>query len=372
MLLKFEEILGIHEHALRAGLAAKREMLLGGISVEYVAQLPTQNSPNEQLLSDLQKMNEQGAVAGGVPLARWLTTAAHLTALWPERQAFFRRFADEVAAAADGGGADETPAKAVLAGFRNERFVFQSDLLPFGFLAAADRTGRSVVRVIVPSIEDGTPRLASSGNPLRFFGTGWLIGTEHVITNHHVVEARGDGEGAARDDDFRLQALGAEVEFDFDAEGQETERFRVASLVRSDRTLDYAVLKLDQAPGRAPLPICTRPITFDGDAPLAVNIIQHPQGAPKQIAIRNNLAAALKGGDLAYFTDTDGGSSGSPVCNDRWEVLALHKAATRSMGSFSYQGKQTAWVNVGTRMDLIVADLQKEPEVWGAIGGRMV
>jgi len=104
-----------------------------------------------------------------------------------------------------------------------------------------------------------------------------------------------------------------------------------------------------------------------------VNIIQHPGGQPKQIAIRNNLAAALQAGDLAYYTDTKAGSSGSPVCNDGWQVLALHKASTMSMGKFNYQGKDTAWVNVGTTMDAIVADLRaNQPELWTQIHAAVV
>jgi endonuclease G, mitochondrial len=106
---------------------------------------------------------------------------------------------------------------------------------------------------------------------------------------------------------------------------------------------------------------------------LPVNIIQHPGGQPKQMAIRNNLAAVLQGDDLAYFTDTKAGSSGSPVCNDQWQVLALHKASTMSMGKFNYQGKDTAWVNFGTTMERIVEDLRTtHAELWTQIGALLV
>jgi endonuclease G, mitochondrial len=60
-----------------------------------------------------------------------------------------------------------------------------------------------------------------------------------------------------------------------------------------------------------------------------VNIVQHPKGELKQIAIRNNTLLDLPedpGLDkLAHYeTDTEQGSSGSPVFNDQWEVIALH------------------------------------------------
>ena len=60
-----------------------------------------------------------------------------------------------------------------------------------------------------------------------------------------------------------------------------------------------------------------------------VNIIQHPKGDLKQIAIRNNTLLDLPEQPpldkfAHYETDTEEGSSGSPVFNDQWEVIALH------------------------------------------------
>ena len=49
-----------------------------------------------------------------------------------------------------------------------------------------------------------------------------------------------------------------------------------------------------------------------------VNIIQHPQGLPKMIAIRNNLLDYRTPRTLLYETDTDHGSSGAPVLSDSW------------------------------------------------------
>ena len=59
----------------------------------------------------------------------------------------------------------------------------------------------------------------------------------------------------------------------------------------------------------------------------SVTIIQHPGGEPKQIALRENFVLALPDAAdryLYYQTDTTPGSSGSPVFNDDWEVVALH------------------------------------------------
>ena len=56
--------------------------------------------------------------------------------------------------------------------------------------------------------------------------------------------------------------------------------------------------------------------------------MQHPKGELKQIVIRNNTLVDLPDPPLDQFahyeTDTEQGSSGSPVFNDEWEVIALH------------------------------------------------
>lgn len=367
MLLAVEEVYEIHKQGLQLALQNKRDQLFFGVNIEYVASLPELGSPSDQLLSDLQNMNSDGAVIGGVPLERWLRNAAYATSQRPDKQKFFRELADKVAKVAAFGAGPPPPPPV-----RPERILFDSDLLPFGFLAGAARTGRSVVRMSVQRIEGGQPRMLASGKPAIYYGTGWLIGTKHLITNHHVINARTDGEAPASSDDFELQARGAVAQFDYDDENVEGEKLAIAALSATDAQLDYALLELDRQPvERKPLPIWARPIDLTSGMRLPVNIIQHPGGHPKQIAIRNNLAAALENGELRYFTDTAEGSSGSPVCNDRWQVLALHKASTMSYGKYNYQGKDTAWINVGTTMARIIEDLQAKNK-WTNLGAVMV
>lgn len=55
-----------------------------------------------------------------------------------------------------------------------------------------------------------------------------------------------------------------------------------------------------------------------------VNIFQHPNGEPKQVALRENQIVDLMENFLHYKTDTAPGSSGAPVFNDEWELVALH------------------------------------------------
>jgi hypothetical protein len=53
-------------------------------------------------------------------------------------------------------------------------------------------------------------------------------------------------------------------------------------------------------------------------------VIHHPGGDRKRISIRENRLVATDDRWLRYTSDTGFGSSGSPVFNDQWEMVALH------------------------------------------------
>jgi endonuclease G len=56
-----------------------------------------------------------------------------------------------------------------------------------------------------------------------------------------------------------------------------------------------------------------------------VNIIQHPNGGTKQIVLTaNEVTEVISNKHVRYTTDTMPGSSGSPVFNDLWQVIAIH------------------------------------------------
>ena len=101
----------------------------------------------------------------------------------------------------------------------------------------------------------------------------------------------------------------------------------VTEIIASDRVLDYALLRLEDSPG---LPARSR-MTLARNSKLEqgarLNIVQCPDGGPLRFAIRNNffVGRGEQSYQVRYLTDTKPGSSGSPVLNDNWQVVAMHR-----------------------------------------------
>jgi endonuclease G, mitochondrial len=205
--------------------------------------------------------------------------------------------------------------------------------LAFSFIEGAMRTAKSVARLKVPRIFAGA-RERVEGKEVFGYGTGWLIAPGIVITNHHVIDNRDiqHGEAPASLEDFNAQAGGIEAWFDYYQEGGGTPLMcSGAQLLANSKPLDYAVLHLaeeSKVADRSALPIIPQQPSLVRGA--RMNLIQHPKGGAIQYAIRNNFF--VRPGDapqfLRYQTDTEPGSSGSPVCNDAWQVVGLHHAST--------------------------------------------
>lgn len=152
--------------------------------------------------------------------------------------------------------------------------------------------------------------------------TGFLVSPDVFMTNHHVFET---------DDDAR----NAHLEFNYrqaDAQGQALTPIDVwecdpDTLFKANPTLDYAIVKVkaknrQNAGGVWGTLNLRHSQTVDLNH--RVNLIQHPSGQPQQIAFRDNLVKAVRNPFIQYLTDTEYGSSGSPVFDDNFNVVALH------------------------------------------------
>jgi len=330
-----------------------RPALLAGINFRWLSTLPALFGlpAIAQLNTDLARLNGTERLSDGTaPLEIWLRNAALFTA-GTEESKVFQRALDDISHRTSGApriNVAEIPE-------HKEAIVHQDDMVPFGFMQGGVTAGASVAKLSVPRFENGQKKL-SGGAPVIYLGTGWLLGKNLLITNHHVVNARNEGESAADDTDLKLQAAATKAKFDFDGDNMQGQETGVDSLEAWDSQLDYAVLRISGST-RPPLRRVGKPLQkAEADAYIPVNIIQHPEGTAKKMAIRNNLVTASTETDLRYFTDTKQGSSGSPVLDDQWRVVALHRGSTVAE-NVKFQGRNVAWVNLGTHIPKIVDDI---------------
>lgn len=238
-----------------------------------------------------------------------------------------------------------------------ERILGRNDLMSVRYLELAVRIARTVARVHV--------RGADGRN--QGYGTGFLVSPRLLLTNNHVLESAAIA-GASR------------VEFDFQesVEGKLLNsiyaNFDPATFFVTDKTLDYSLVAL-AGDLRTVTPFGWNGLSAEEGKVIAgeyVSIIQHPSGERKQIAIRENQIIDVLESFLHYKTDTSPGSSGSPVFNDQWEIVALHHSGVPSKDAqgriLTKDGKvwtkqmgvtQIHWVaNEGVRISRILKHLE--------------
>lgn len=355
-LLTQAELETLGDSALNAGLANpnSRMALVADASPRFVATIPILASPVNQLKMDLRKLNEaENLPDGSVPLLTWLKNAEESTYGSPAAKSFATIFA-RIASRAPGANraVDLKPKDAG----GKELVIGRNDLLPFSYFQNGLAAGKAVAKILVPIHENEQPVLTTAGQPSTAGGTCWLLTSVLVVTNHHVIDARAPGETASARD-LAKQVESSTIQFDYDFGTATGEVIQVDELVISDAVLDFAVLRLKKDSKRRPLRVSGVPMKFNAANPPPVNIIQHPNGDPKQIGVRNNLVNDSSADELTYFTDTMYGSSGSPVCDDSWRVVALHRGF-QPVTNVSFQGKSTAYANYGTHIFRVLERLQ--------------
>lgn len=189
-----------------------------------------------------------------------------------------------------------------------------TDFVPICYIDRARVSARAVARLI-----DGMRR------PL---GTGLMVSPRLFMTNNHVIA---DAQSAASakiqfnyqldlDDvpapvtEFRLDP--ATFFWTSDENELDVSLIAVGPRTAGDGSLtDFGWSALSSAQDKH----------AEGDH---VTIIEHPDADYKQIALRDNrvIGRGKKGVTLYYAADTLHGSSGSPVFNDQFVLVALHHA----------------------------------------------
>lgn len=203
-----------------------------------------------------------------------------------------------------------------LASLARERIIGSNDLRDVNYLELAIAIARAVCRI----------RIGSAA------GSGSLVGPRVLMTNNHVIESVDDSRQAEAQFDYQENVSGELLPI---------QAFRLASelFFLTDPKLDFTLVGIAATSSKGQ-PIERYPwlqlIGTLGKAEKGdpLNIIQHPRGGLKQVALRNNEIIEIPGGKadfLYYTTDTEPGSSGSPCLNDQWELVALHHSGVPRM-----------------------------------------
>lgn len=153
-------------------------------------------------------------------------------------------------------------------------------------------------------------------------GTGFLTESGHIFTNNHVLQSADVAREARIEFNYRLGRDGK-------VEKRTTYELDATDFITSDqKELDFSRVRVKD---RADAPLDNWGfVEFDAEAiPVkgdAVTIIQHPGGEDLQIALDANDVISIWDRFVFYTSPTLPGSSGSPVFNKDWKVVALHHA----------------------------------------------
>lgn len=180
-----------------------------------------------------------------------------------------------------------------------------SSLLPISYLERGLQVARSVARIVRA---DGAR------------GTGFLTPNNLLITNHHVLHTPSEAAGAVVE--FNYQKTMDDNDAPVSTYTLVPAEGFVTSPIEIEGGDDWTAVRVlgDPAATWGTLPLRRADPQVRGRA----LIIQHPGGGPKQIALDHSVIAAVSPKRVQYLTDTLEGSSGSPVFNLDWQVIAVH------------------------------------------------
>lgn len=292
-----------------------------------------------------QILNSLKLAAAGNPLAaepNWDRLVARLQATALLSRVEAEAAATEVKQAAENA---RRARKSYLGGRHLLRVFGASEFVRVAFLELGMRASRAVARV---ALLDG-----------KWQGSGVMISDRLFLTNSHVIRSPEEASEKC-----------AEFAHELDGAGQPVRATRFA-LAPTDffhtdgmDDLDYTVVAIGaRLSGPADLrdygwcPLSDDPVKHAlGEV---ANIVQHPEGRYKEAVVRENRLVSRLPRVLHYVADTEIGSSGSPVFNNEWRMIALHHCGEPWLEDRDEAGRPVPReVNEGIRVSAILGELR--------------
>jgi hypothetical protein len=204
----------------------------------------------------------------------------------------------------------------------------KSTLVPITYLEVGLLRAKSVVRV---KRADGSS------------GTGFITANNTLVTNNHVLPDAESARTAIVQFNYQQTVAGLNAQI-------EEARLLPDAFFRTSVKDDWSAVRVEDRIAKWGSLEMTKATVKPGDH---VNIIQHPGGGPKQISLFANVVVFAGGGRVQYLTDTLPGSSGSPVFDSQWNVVALHHSGGW-LTEPNAPSKTTFYRNEGISIDLVI------------------
>jgi len=172
--------------------------------------------------------------------------------------------------------------------------------------------------------------------------TGWLLGCEgNLMTNNHCI----GNSNSARNTDFVFNYQRSSCSGSANAASN---RISGATFIKTNGSVDATFVKLPGNPSSTYGYLSLRSAAARSGE--RIYIPQHPGGRRKEIAVREGSGTArilrINGSrDLEYNTDTEGGSSGSPVLDYATNlVLGIHNTGGCPNGAQGGNRRLISWL----------------------------
>lgn len=198
-------------------------------------------------------------------------------------------------------------------------------------------------RLCLITIEDG-----AQDGPKKSQGTGFLVGPQTVLTNHHVVEDLIDPvtgkarEGSAAKISCKFETLTETTgksypvveDWLIDFSPVDPNPGPPGAAPPARKHLDYCAIRLKGAPGRERgWYDLSKTGALDAETD-AFFVFQHPHGVPQRAAISRNTIRENDGTDfLRHNAWTALGSSGGLCLDNRFRPIAMHQGSQKDDGA---------------------------------------
>jgi hypothetical protein len=230
----------------------------------------------------------------------------------------------------------------------HEALLFRDDLmLETGRLPALISTLQVLLR-LAPAVCRIEAKFAGGTG----LGTGFRIGSDLVLTNWHVLHD--SRNGGTRTESVMMN-------FDYEDDGGGGMRPSAGlpgdvSTIVTDSADDWAIIRPTQPLGDA-IPTLTLSQSVDPIQNEAAFIVQHPGGRGKRLGYVRNQVSDFDDHVIHYLTDTEPGSSGSPVFNASGLLIGLHHAGGAPQ---TVVGRPPINKNEGIRIPRVVEGLRAQ------------